>query len=224
MSIKGLYKEDIKGSLAYALALKEAKVISTKDYSKISKGLKSILQEIEAGKFQWDKGLEDVHMNIESRLIEICGESGKKIHTGRSRNDQVATDIRLYLRDQDLIKKLQQATLAKAEKHVTTIMPGLTHLQVAQPISFAHHLLAYFEMLERDFSRFIDTKNRMSVLPLGSAALAGSRFKIDREKLAKRLDFNSTSNNSMDAVSDRDFVIEFTASGQHHCDAPVPFC
>ena len=214
---KRLYKEDIKGSLAYALALKEAKVISTKDYSKISKGLKSILQEIEAGKFQWDKGLEDVHMNIESALVKKAGNSAKKLHTGRSRNDQVSTDLRLHLDGviKDiliLINQAQSSIVEKASVHSADIMPGFTHMQIAQPVTFGHHLMSWFEMLERDFSRFTDTKDRMSVLPLGSAALAGSRFKIDREKLAKRLDFNSTSNNSMDAVSDRDFVIEFTAN------------
>jgi argininosuccinate lyase len=214
---KRLYKEDIAGSLAYALGLKEAKVISVKDYSKISKGLKSILKEIESGKFQWDKGLEDVHMNIESALIKKVGNSAKKLHTGRSRNDQIATDLRLHLDTViknilNLISQAQLSIVEKAKVHAEDIMPGFTHMQIAQPVTLGHHLLSWFEMLERDFSRFSETKERMSVMPLGSAALAGSRFKIDREKLAKRLDFNSISNNSMDAVSDRDFAIEFSAN------------
>ena len=214
---KRLYKEDIAGSLAYALGLKEAKVISVKDYSKISKGLKSILNEIESGKFQWDKSLEDVHMNIESALIKKIGNSAKKLHTGRSRNDQISTDLRLHLdavikNILNLINQVQLSIVEKAKVHAEDIMPGFTHMQIAQPVTLGHHLLSWFEMLERDFSRFSETKERMSVMPLGSAALAGSRFKIDREKLAIRLDFNSTSNNSMDAVSDRDFVIEFAAN------------
>ena len=214
---KRLYKEDIAGSLAYALALKEAKVISAKDYSKISKGLKAILLEIENGKFQWDKALEDVHMNIESALVKKAGNSAKKLHTGRSRNDQVSTDLRLHLNNVieeilTLINKVQYSIVEKAKVHAEDIMPGFTHMQIAQPVTLGHHLLSWFEMLERDFSRFSETKKRMSVLPLGSAALAGSRFKIDREKLAKRLNFSSTSNNSMDAVSDRDFVIEFASN------------
>ena len=214
---KRLYKEDIAGSLAYALSLKEAKVISAKDYSKISKGLKSILKEIETGKFQWDKSLEDVHMNIESALVKKAGNSAKKLHTGRSRNDQVSTDLRLHLNTViknilNLINQAQNSIVKKAKVHAEDIMPGFTHMQIAQPVTFGHHLLSWFEMLDRDFSRFSETKQRMSVLPLGSAALAGSRFKIDREKLAKRLDFTSTSNNSMDAVSDRDFAIEFAAN------------
>ena len=214
---KRLYKEDIAGSLAYALGLKEAKVISVKDYSKISKGLKGILKEIESGKFQWDKNLEDVHMNIESALIKKAGNSAKKLHTGRSRNDQISTDLRLHLDTViknilSLINQVQLSIAEKAKVHAEDIMPGFTHMQIAQPVTLGHHLLSWFEMLERDFSRFSETKERTSVMPLGSAALAGSRFKIDREKLAKRLDFNSTSNNSMDAVSDRDFVIEFAAN------------
>ena len=214
---KRLYKEDIAGSLAYALALKEAKVISSKDYSKISKGLKAILKEIETGKFKWDQSLEDVHMNIESALVKKAGNSAKKLHTGRSRNDQVSTDLRLHLNTimqniNTLICNAQESIAEKAKIHAADIMPGFTHMQIAQPVTFGHHLMSWFEMLERDLSRFTDSKERMSVLPLGSAALAGSRFKIDREKLATRLGFNSTSNNSMDAVSDRDFVIEFASN------------
>jgi len=214
---KRLYKEDIAGSLAYALALKEAKVISSKDYSKISKGLKAILKEIETGKFKWDQSLEDVHMNIESALVKKAGNSAKKLHTGRSRNDQVSTDLRLHLNKviqniNTLISNAQESIAEKAKIHAADIMPGFTHMQIAQPVTFGHHLMSWFEMLERDLSRFTDSKERMSVLPLGSAALAGSRFRIDREKLAARLGFNSTSNNSMDAVSDRDFVIEFASN------------
>jgi argininosuccinate lyase len=208
---------DIAGSLAHAEMLKKQKIISSKDFSAIKKGLNQIKKEVIANNFEWSIDLEDVHLNIEKRLTDIAGEAGKKLHTGRSRNDQVATDMRLFLRDAtdqlvNLIKKLQQATLAKAEKHVTTIMPGLTHLQVAQPISFAHHLLAYFEMLERDKARFIDSRTRINTLPLGAAALAGTSYPIDRRFVAKLLNFEGVMENSIDAVSDRDFLIEFNAN------------
>ena len=208
---------DIAGSLAHAEMLKKQKIISSKDFSTIKKGLNQIKKEVIANNFEWSIDLEDVHLNIEKRLTDIAGEAGKKLHTGRSRNDQVTTDMRLFLRDAtdqlvNLIKKLQQATLAKAEKHVTTIMPGLTHLQVAQPISFAHHLLAYFEMLERDKARFIDSRKRINTLPLGAAALAGTSYPIDRRFVAKLLDFEGVMENSIDAVSDRDFLIEFNAN------------
>ena len=208
---------DIAGSLAHAEMLKKQKIISSKDFSAIKKGLNQIKKEVIANNFEWSIDLEDVHLNIEKRLTDIAGEAGKKLHTGRSRNDQVTTDMRLFLRDAtdqlvNLIKKLQQATLAKAEKHVTTIMPGLTHLQVAQPISFAHHLLAYFEMLERDKARFIDSRKRINTLPLGAAALAGTSYPIDRRFVAKLLDFEGVMENSIDAVSDRDFLIEFNAN------------
>ena len=208
---------DIAGSLAHAEMLKKQKIISSKDFSSIKKGLNQIKKEVSANNFEWSIDLEDVHLNIEKRLTDIAGEAGKKLHTGRSRNDQVTTDMRLFLRDAtdqlvNLIKKLQQATLAKAEKHVTTIMPGLTHLQVAQPISFAHHLLAYFEMLERDKARFIDSRKRINTLPLGAAALAGTSYPIDRRFVAKLLDFEGVMENSIDAVSDRDFLIEFNAN------------
>ena len=208
---------DIAGSLAHAEMLKKQKIISSKDFSTIKKGLNQIKKEVIANNFEWSIDLEDVHLNIEKRLTDIAGEAGKKLHTGRSRNDQVTTDMRLFLRDAtdqlvNLIKKLQQATLAKAEKHVTTIMPGLTHLQVAQPISFAHHLLAYFEMLERDKARFIDSRKRINTLPLGAAALAGTSYPIDRRFVAKLLDFEGIMENSIDAVSDRDFLIEFNAN------------
>ncbi|MDA7760746.1 argininosuccinate lyase, partial [Methylophilaceae bacterium] len=193
------------------------KIISSKDFGAIKKGLNQIKKEVISNKFEWSIDLEDVHLNIEKRLTDISGEAGKKLHTGRSRNDQVATDMKLFLRDAsdqlvNLIKKLQQATLAIAEKHVTTIMPGLTHLQVAQPISFAHHLLAYFEMLERDKARFIDSRKRINILPLGAAALAGTSYPIDRKFVAKLLKFEGVMENSIDAVSDRDFLIEFNAN------------
>jgi argininosuccinate lyase len=205
-----LYKEDITGSLAYALALKEAKVISAQDHSKISKGLKSVLLEIESGKFEWEHELEDVHMNIESALVKKAGNAAKKLHTGRSRNDQVSTDLRLHLNSTvtqilSLISQVQSAIVKKAKNHTGDIMPGFTHMQIAQPITFGHHLMSWFEMFDRDFSRFTDAQARMSVMPLGSAALAG-------KKLAERLNFKGISNNSMDAVSDRDFAMEFAAN------------
>ncbi|MBT3826538.1 MAG: argininosuccinate lyase [Nitrosomonadales bacterium] len=208
---------DIAGSLAHAEMLNKQKIISTKDLNAIKKGLNQIKKEIISNKFEWSIDLEDVHLNIEKRLTEIAGEAGKKLHTGRSRNDQVATDMRLFLRDSSdqlviLIEKLQKATLAIAEKHVKTIMPGLTHLQVAQPISLAHHLLAYFEMLERDKARFVDSRKRINILPLGAAALAGTSYPIDRKLVAKLLKFEGVMENSIDAVSDRDFLIEFNAN------------
>ncbi|MBT5166367.1 MAG: argininosuccinate lyase [Nitrosomonadales bacterium] len=208
---------DIAGSLAHAEMLKKQNIISIRDFNAIKKGLNQIKKEIISNKFQWSIDYEDVHLNIEKRLTEISGEAGKKIHTGRSRNDQVSTDMRLYLRDASdqlviLIKKLQESTIALAEKHITTIMPGLTHLQVAQPISFAHHLLAYFEMLERDKARFIDSRKRINTLPLGAAALAGTSFPINRKFVAKLLKFETVMENSLDAVSDRDFLIEFNAN------------
>ena len=208
---------DIAGSLAHAEMLNKQNIISIRDFNAIKKGLNQIKKEIISNKFQWSIDYEDVHLNIEKRLTEISGEAGKKLHTGRSRNDQVSTDMRLYLRDASdqlviLIKKLQESTIALAEKHITTIMPGLTHLQVAQPISFAHHLLAYFEMLERDKARFIDSRKRINTLPLGAAALAGTSFPINRKFVAKLLKFETVMENSLDAVSDRDFLIEFNAN------------
>ena len=213
---KALYEVDIKGSIAYAETLKEAKVINQKEFLKIKKGLIKILAEIESGKFKWEESLEDVHMNIESALAKKAGNAAKKLHTGRSRNDQVATDLRMYLTvkiDEALknITSVQKEIIRQAEKHISSIMPGFTHLQIAQPVTFGHHLMAWHEMLERDYSRLIDAKNRMNVMPLGSAALSGSRYKINRSMLAKKLGFQSLSRNSIDAVSDRDFVIE-TAS------------
>ena len=213
---KRLYEVDIKGSIAYAEALKEAKIISPKEFQKIKKGLLMILAEIESGKFEWKEDLEDVHMNIESALVKKAGNAAKKLHTGRSRNDQVATDLKMYLNlkiDETLknITSAQKNIIKQAEKHISSIMPGFTHLQIAQPVTFGHHLMAWYEMLERDYTRLIDTRNRMSVLPLGSAALAGSKYTINRNFLAMKLGFKALSRNSIDAVSDRDFVIE-TAS------------
>jgi len=214
---KNLFGVDIKGSIAYAEILKEAKVINAKDLSKIKKGLNKILLEIRENKFKWDPALEDVHMNIESRLAEIAGASAKKLHTGRSRNDQVATDLRLFLMiriDEILqtITSLQKSILDQADKNYDVLLPGFTHLQIAQPVTLGHHLMAWYEMLSRDYSRLIDARKRMDVMPLGSAALSGTRFNIDRKFLAKKLGFSEISRNSMDAVSDRDFVLELASS------------
>jgi len=214
---KRLYQEDIIGSMKYALALKEAKVITSNDYSKILKGLKAIQKEIETGKFEWKEELEDVHMNIEDALKRKAGNAAKKLHTGRSRNDQVSTDLRLFvLKSIDeickLISRVQASLVAKAKKHHSDLMPGFTHLQVAQPITFGHHLMAWYEMLNRDYCRFQDTKKRASSLPLGSGALSGNRYKLDRKLLAKRLNFDRISNNSIDAVSDRDFSLELLSN------------
>ena len=214
---KRLFEVDIKGSIAYAEILKQAKLINAKELSKIKKGLKIILEEINQDKFDWDPALEDVHMNIEARLTKVSGSAAKKIHTGRSRNDQVATDLRLYLMEKiddisNLLISLQESILHKAENHTGSIMPGLTHLQIAQPVTFGHHLMAWFEMLSRDYSRLQDAKRRMNVMPLGSAALSGTRFNIDRKLLSKKIGFGEISRNSMDAVSDRDFVIELASS------------
>lgn len=207
---------DIQGSMAHVQMLKKQKIITNKDYILIMKGLKQIQKEINKDQFKWSIDHEDVHLNIENRLISIVGEAGKKLHTGRSRNDQVATDMRLWLReiiDQHLItlKKCQKNIISLAEKHIDTIMPGFTHLQVAQPVSFAHHLMAYFEMFQRDKSRLIDVRKRTNQLPLGSAALAGTSFPIDRKYVAKLLKFDSVMLNSIDAVADRDFLIEYNA-------------
>ena len=214
---KRLFEVDIKGSIAYAEILNVANLINSSELKKIKKGLNKILDEIKHDKFNWDPSLEDVHMNIESRLVKIAGTAAKKIHTGRSRNDQVATDLRLFLKDQideilKLLILLQKTLLKKADENTDTLMPGLTHLQIAQPVTFGHHLMAWFEMLSRDYSRLEDTKKRMDVMPLGSAALSGTRFNIDRKFLAKKLGFEKISRNSMDAVSDRDFVLELASS------------
>ena len=214
---KRLFEVDIQGSIAYAEILKQAKLINTKELSKIKKGLKIILEEINQDKFDWDPALEDVHMNIEARLTKVSGSAAKKIHTGRARNDQVATDLRLNLMEKiddisNLLISLQESILHKAENHAGSIMPGLTHLHIAQPVTFGHHLMAWFEMLSRDYSRLQDAKERTNVMPLGSAALSGTRFNIDRKLLSKKLGFKEISRNSMDAVSDRDFVIELASS------------
>jgi argininosuccinate lyase len=209
---------DIQGSVAHARMLHAVGILTATDLEAIEKGLAAIGDEIRAGTFPWSVDLEDVHLNIERRLTDIVGDAGKRLHTGRSRNDQVATDVRLYLRAaidhvQTLIKGLQRALLDLAENHADTVMPGFTHLQVAQPVSFAHHLLAYFEMLSRDAQRFADCRKRVNRLPLGAAALAGTSFPIDRQMVAKELGFDGVCENSLDAVSDRDFAIEFVAAG-----------
>ena len=214
---KTLALYDIEGSIAHATMLMEAKVLTSNELKKIIKGLEQVKQEIVSGEFTWSIDLEDVHMNIESRLTEICGEPGKKLHTGRSRNDQVATDIRLYLRDnvqriQNELQKLLHTLLDLAEQENETIMPGFTHLQAAQPISFGHHLLAYFEMFKRDKERLEDSFKRINTMPLGSAALAGTSYPINRERTAEILGFERISLNSLDAVSDRDFAIEFASN------------
>ncbi|MBA3023441.1 MAG: argininosuccinate lyase [Pseudomonadota bacterium] len=208
---------DIQGSLAHAQMLAENKIISEQDLQDIRRGLAQIENEVVAGDFLWSLDLEDVHLNIEKRLTTLVGDAGKRLHTGRSRNDQVATDIRLYLRSEidtivGLLKNLQSALLDLAQHHTHTVMPGFTHLQVAQPVSFAHHLLAYFEMCQRDTERFIDARRRVNRLPLGAAALAGTSYPIKRERVAELLGFEAVCQNSLDAVSDRDFAIEFTAA------------
>lgn len=204
---------DIAASIAHAEMLGKQKIISRRDAAAIVKGLREILREIDAGKFRWDVSLEDVHTNIEAALVARIGEAGRRLHTARSRNDQVATDVRLWARDQvdciiEKVRLLQHALVRIAEQHVSTFLPGFTHLQHAQPVSLAHHLLAYFEMLQRDRQRFTEVRNRLNVLPLGSAALAGTPHPIDRLFVAKKLGFDRISENSMDAVSDRDFLIE----------------
>src|SRR5882724_517694 len=213
---KRLAEFDITASLAHARMLHAVGVLTAKDLADIERGMNAILGEIRQGTFTWSVDLEDVHLNIEKRLADLVGDAGKRLHTGRSRNDQVATDIRLYLRwavDEilALIHAFQKSLLDLAEHHVDTLMPGYTHLQVAQPVSFAHHLLAYFEMMKRDVARFGDCRVRFNVLPLGAGALAGTTFPIDRERVAKELGFDGVCENSLDAVSDRDFAIEFCA-------------
>jgi argininosuccinate lyase len=212
-----LYQQDIQGSIAHSKMLAKIGVISDQEASSIETGLLDIRAQIEAGEFEWSTQLEDVHMNIEARLTDAIGEAGKKLHTGRSRNDQVATDIRLYMRQASdditaLIKALQGSLLASAGNQVNTILPGFTHLQVAQPISLAHHLLAWNEMLERDVERLADCRKRINVMPLGSAALAGTSFPLDRDMTCELLEFDRPSRNSLDSVSDRDFLIEFAAA------------
>ncbi len=207
---------DIRASLAHARMLRGAGILSRGDLKAIERGLSRITKEIESGRFRWSLDAEDVHLNIERRLIAIAGMAGKRLQTARSRNDQVATDIRLWLRDAideiaGLVRRVQGALLDQAEKHADTVMPGFTHLQVAQPVTFGHHLLAYFEMLDRDCSRLADCRKRANRLPLGAAALAGTSFPIDRSRVARELGFDGVSANSLDAVSDRDFAIEFCA-------------
>ncbi len=214
---KRLYNYDINGSIAHARMLSKTGILTAQECEHIIKGLEDIRAEIESGNFAWSVELEDVHMNIEARLTDRIGDAGKKLHTGRSRNDQVATDIRLYMRDAiDAIlielTRLQQGLIDIAEREADTIMPGFTHLQVAQPITFGHHMLAWQEMLARDHSRLIDCRKRMNIMPLGSAALAGTSYPIDRQLTCEQLGFDAPSENSLDAVSDRDFAIEFNAA------------
>ena len=209
-----LYRHDIAGSIAHVAALVKAGIVSVAEQKKIETGLRAIEQEIESGKFQWDEALEDVHMNIESALRKKIGEAGAKLHTARSRNDQAALDLRLYVKDQieqtsAQLKKLQTAFLDLAEEHVDLVMPGYTHLQRAQPIYFAHYLLGQIEAFARDAERLHNCLQRTDVLPLGSGALAGSTIVLDRELIARQLGFAHVSQNSLDAVSDRDFVCEF---------------
>ena len=214
---KRLYRHDIMGSLAHARMLTKVGVLNADELRAIEEGLGAIQQEIEAGEFEWRTALEDVHMNIEARLTERIGITGKKLHTGRSRNDQVATDIRLWLRDEidsilGELTRLQQGLLELAEREADTIMPGFTHLQTAQPVTFGHHLLAWFEMLSRDHERLVDCRKRTNRMPLGSAALAGTTYPIDRSITCQLLGFEAISGNSLDGVSDRDFAIEFCAA------------
>jgi argininosuccinate lyase len=209
--------QDIRGSLAHAAMLAKQNIIGADDLAAIQKGLAQIRGEIERGAFSWNLDDEDVHLNIEKRLTALIGDAGKRLHTGRSRNDQVATDIRLWLRDtidviDGLLANYQAALLNLAEQHAATPLPGFTHLQVAQPVTFGHHLLAYVEMARRDRERMRDARARMNRLPLGAAALAGTSYPIDREFVARELGFDGVCENSLDAVSDRDFAIEFTAA------------
>jgi len=211
-----LFQQDIDGSVAHAKMLAKAGILTAEEASHILEGLESIRQEIIDGKFEWSVALEDVHMNIEAALTSRIGDVGKKLHTGRSRNDQVATDIRLYVRSEidlirELITKLQSALLDVAEKEASTIMPGFTHLQTAQPVSFGHHMMAWYEMLDRDYDRLLDCRKRVNQSPLGAAALAGTTYPIDRNFTAELLGFDAPTRNSLDSVSDRDFAIELAS-------------
>ena len=211
-----LWRADVAGSLAHARMLAAQAIIGASDLADIERGLAQISEEIAAGRFDWKLELEDVHLNIEARLTQLVGDAGKRLHTGRSRNDQVATDVRLWLRDEidalaTLLVGLQTALVDLAARHSATVMPGFTHLQVAQPVSFGHHLLAYVEMFARDAERLADTRRRTNRLPLGAAALAGTSFPLDRDAVAQALGFEGICENSLDAVSDRDFAIEFLA-------------
>ena len=220
---KRLWQADMAGSLAHAEMLAAQKIISKDDLASIQTGMAQIKADIESGAFEWKLDLEDVHLNIEARLTQLVGDAGKRLHTGRSRNDQVATDVRLWLRSEidlivDLLAALQVALVLIAEKNTDTILPGFTHLQVAQPVSFGHHMLAYVEMFARDAERMLDVRKRVNRLPLGSAALAGTSYPLDRERVAKTLGMvdeqgkPQVCQNSLDAVSDRDFAIEFAAA------------
>lgn len=211
-----LYQHDINGSIAHARMLHKVGILDAQELQQILDGLESIRTDIQDNKFQWSVSLEDVHMNVEAALTSLIGDVGKKLHTGRSRNDQIATDLRLYVRDEidqiaDLISKLQLALINLAELEADTIMPGFTHLQTAQPVSFGHHMMAWQEMLERDYSRLLDCRKRVNVSPLGAAALAGTTYPIDREYTAQLLGFDGPTRNSLDSVSDRDFAIELAA-------------
>jgi argininosuccinate lyase len=213
---KRLWKADIAGSLAHAEMLAAQGVIGAQDLADIQRGMAQVTDEIESGRFEWKLDLEDVHLNVEARLTQLVGDAGKRLHTGRSRNDQVATDVRLWLRDEidglaPLLGEMQKSLVAVAEQNVDTILPGFTHMQVAQPVSFAHHLLAYVEMFARDAERLADVRKRVNRLPLGAAALAGTSYPLDRERVAKTLGFDGVCQNSLDAVSDRDFAMEFSA-------------
>jgi argininosuccinate lyase len=212
-----LWRCDIDGSLAHAEMLAHAGIISAQDLADIQRGMAQIAQDIEAGRFEWKLELEDVHLNIEARLTQLVGDAGKRLHTGRSRNDQVATDIRLWLRGEidviaNCLTQMQRALVELAAAHTDTVMPGYTHMQVAQPVSFAHHLLAYVEMFARDGERLQDVRQRTNRLPLGAAALAGTSYPLDRARVARTLGFEGLCENSLDAVSDRDFAIEFSAA------------
>jgi len=210
-----LWRADIAGSLAHAEMLAAQGIIGASDLTDIRRGMAQITEEIEQGRFAWSLDLEDVHLNIEARLTQLVGDAGKRLHTGRSRNDQVATDVRLWLRGeidrlQPLLAAMQRALVELADRHAETVMPGFTHLQVAQPVSFAHHLLAYVEMFSRDAERLADVRRRVNRLPLGAAALAGTSYPLDRERVALALGFDGVCENSLDAVSDRDFALEFS--------------
>ena len=212
-----LYRQDIRGSIAHARMLQAAGVLSEEDFGDIERGLREIESDIERGAFQWSESLEDVHMNIEAELTRRIGEAGKRLHTGRSRNDQVATDMRLYLREgidriASAMTGLQRTLVDLAGKEAGTIMPGYTHMQSAQPVTLGHHILAWNEMLDRDYQRLLDCRERVNVSPLGAAALAGTGYPIDRQMTADELGFGGVCANSLDAVSDRDFVIEFAAA------------
>ena len=214
---KRLWLADMTGSLAHAEMLAAQGIISAQDRADIERGMAQIRSEIESGAFEWKLDLEDVHLNIEARLTQLVGDAGKRLHTGRSRNDQVATDVRLWLRGEidlvgELLVDLQKSLLEIAEKNADVILPGFTHLQVAQPVSFGHHMLAYVEMFSRDAERFAEVRRRTNRLPLGSAALAGTSYPLDRERVAKTLGMDGVCQNSLDAVSDRDFAIEFTSA------------